>query len=494
MTETTRQYSNSNTIILTWVTAADFIAMNLLLAFFIRLFPSQAPESFQSSLRITLLMANLSMLIAQIPFHTIIHRRLVRIEQIATNVLKLVVMHVVIMFITLKFISLDGGFFRFSFLFMATEYVLLCLLRIAEREVLVYYRRRRRNTRHVIFVGDDRANLAIYNELASDPSTGYRAIGYYGNSRIPGAPAEFKYLGTISQLNTDMNNAFKISDITSDTVITPNDREDNHHYLSTADELFCSLSHSDYNEIVRIMRFCDSNIIRFFYVPRVFGNYRLNLKPERFGNSIIYTDHPEPLTRPVNKFIKRAFDIIVSAIVCLLMLPFLPIIALIIYIQSPGPPFFTQMRTGLNGVTFKCYKFRSMHINKNADEQQATKDDPRKFPFGNFMRRTNIDEFPQFYNVLKGDMSIVGPRPHMLHHTEMYSGLIDKYMVRHFCKPGITGWAQVTGYRGETKELWQMEERVRRDIWYVEHWSFWLDLKIIFLTAKSIFVPDKNAY
>ena len=135
-----------------------------------------------------------------------------------------------------------------------------------------------------------------------------------------------------------------------------------------------------------------------------------------------------------------------------------------------------------------------MHVNKDADSLQATKDDPRKFSFGEFMRKTNVDEFPQFFNVLKGDMSIVGPRPHMMLHTEMYSKLVDKYMVRHFCRPGITGWAQVTGYRGETRELWQMEERIKRDIWYIENWSFWLDIKIILKTALSIFIPNKNAY
>ena len=135
-----------------------------------------------------------------------------------------------------------------------------------------------------------------------------------------------------------------------------------------------------------------------------------------------------------------------------------------------------------------------MHINKDAYQIQATKDDPRKFAFGNFMRKTNIDEFPQFINVLMGNMSVIGPRPHMLLHTEEYSKLIDKYMIRHFCKPGITGWAQVTGFRGETKELWQMEGRIERDIWYIENWSPWLDLKIIFMTIKSIIIPDGHAY
>ena len=135
-----------------------------------------------------------------------------------------------------------------------------------------------------------------------------------------------------------------------------------------------------------------------------------------------------------------------------------------------------------------------MHVNKEADSRQATKDDPRKFPFGDFMRKTNIDELPQFWNVLIGNMSVVGPRPHMLAHTEQYDKLIDKYMVRHFVKPGITGWAQVTGFRGETSELWQMEGRVERDIWYIQHWSFWLDMRIIWMTVKSIFTRDEKAY
>ena len=209
---------------------------------------------------------------------------------------------------------------------------------------------------------------------------------------------------------------------------------------------------------------------------------------------MLFTNRREPLTQMSNIILKRTFDIVVSLLTCLVLIPFLPIIALIIKLQSPGPLFFVQQRTGLNGRNFNCYKFRSMHVNKQADMLQATKNDPRKFPFGEFMRKTNIDEFPQFFNVLKGDMSIVGPRPHMLLHTEQYGTLINKYMVRHFCRPGITGWAQVTGCRGETKELWQMEERIKRDIWYLENWTFWLDIKIILKTALTIIRPDKQAY
>jgi len=208
----------------------------------------------------------------------------------------------------------------------------------------------------------------------------------------------------------------------------------------------------------------------------------------------VFTTYEIPLQNSVNRTVKRLFDVVLSLVFLIPTALIFPIVFIIMKIQSPGPILFKQKRTGLDGKDFEMLKFRSMHVNKDADKVQATKDDPRKYPFGDFMRKTNIDELPQFLNVLKGDMSIVGPRPHMLLHTEMYSHLIDKYMVRHFVKPGLTGWAQVTGYRGETKELWQMEGRVRRDIWYMEHWSIWLDLRIVWLTMKTIFVPDKNAY
>jgi putative colanic acid biosynthesis UDP-glucose lipid carrier transferase len=161
---------------------------------------------------------------------------------------------------------------------------------------------------------------------------------------------------------------------------------------------------------------------------------------------------------------------------------------------SPGPVYFKQLRNGMNGKEFTCLKFRSMRVNADAGKVQATKDDPRKTKFGTFMRKTSIDELPQFINVLRGDMSLVGPRPHMLSHTKEYSALINKYMVRHLVKPGITGLAQVTGFRGETKELSQMEGRVRQDIWYVENWSFFLDIRILFLTVYNAIRGDKQAY
>ena len=181
--------------------------------------------------------------------------------------------------------------------------------------------------------------------------------------------------------------------------------------------------------------------------------------------------------------------------VIVLIFPWLfPILMIIIKLESPGPIFFKQERTGRDKESFFCWKFRSMYTNKQADQVQAGKGDPRVTKFGAFMRKTSIDELPQFFNVFWGHMSVVGPRPHMVNHTEQYSNLINNYLVRHYAKPGITGWAQVNGYRGETKELIDMQNRVEHDIWYIENWSILLDIKIIIKTILNVFKGEKNAY
>ena len=194
---------------------------------------------------------------------------------------------------------------------------------------------------------------------------------------------------------------------------------------------------------------------------------------ELLGNVPVLCIRQEPLSFTENRFRKRTFDIVFSLLFLCTLFPVIYIIVgLTIKITSPGPIFFKQKRSG----------------------EEATLHDPRKTRFGNFLRKSSIDELPQFINVLLGDMSVVGPRPHMLKHTEQYSQLINKYMVRHFVKPGVTGWAQVTGFRGETHELWQMEGRVQRDIWYIEHWTFMLDLYIIYKTVRNALEGEKEAY
>ena len=475
------------------VIVADFIILNLLLylssRFLAGIYPIY-PPFFKQEPRITFIMANISMIIGQITFSSIIHRRRTNIDEVFMSVLKLCLLQNTFMFVCLRLIGGNtGGMFKFMVIFGFTELVIIFISRIIEKLFIKWFRQAGRNTRSVMFVGNDPAILMLYRNLISDSSTGYKMRGYYADSPIENCPSEVKYLGNIKQLNELIDSSQKKEQDISDKSSIQNFNE-----ILSIDELFCSLSHDENEEIIKLIRFCDHNIIHFYYVPRISGNFLLNLQPERLADTTVYTNHHEPLSHPFNWFIKRSFDIVVSFIVCCLMLPFIPIIAFFIKRQSPGPIFFKQKRTGFNGRTFTCLKFRSMHVNKEADLKQATKDDPRKFPFGNFIRKTNIDEFPQFFNVLKGDMSIVGPRPHMLAHTELYGHIIDKYMVRHFSLPGITGWAQVSGSRGETKELWEMEERIQKDIWYIENWTFWLDIKIILRTAVALLIPDNKAY
>ena len=467
-----RQNLSGNDLARQLVITSDFVIINIILLSYILKTPNFVPEYFHTATKITVVAANFAMAIGQYFFKTKIHYRKISFEEVSARVTKLVLTHVAAMVILLSFLSDKPTDFKFAFVYGASVYVILMFARFFERKLLKHVRQLGRNTRSVIMIGNDPALISLYDNMIGDPTTGYRVKGYYSDKIIPNSPQSLKHLGDINTLHYNMEN--------------------NHD--PSIDDAFCSLSHDENDEIARIMKFCDANLVRFYYIPRMFGNYRLSLKPEMMGDTLTYTKHLEPLSSTTNKLTKRLFDVTVSIISCICMIPIIPIIAIIIKIQSPGPIFFKQERTGFAGKTFFCYKFRSMHVNKDADLEQATENDPRKFAFGNFMRKTNIDELPQFWNVLRGNMSIVGPRPHMLHHTEIYSELIDKYMVRHFCKPGITGWAQVTGFRGETKELWQMEERVERDIWYIEHWTFMLDIKIIYKTIKSVIIPDKHAY
>ena len=249
-------------------------------------------------------------------------------------------------------------------------------------------------------------------------------------------------------------------------------------------------------QIVPIINTCEHTCCHFYSVPNVRNYLKRTMTMEILGSVPVLTVRSDQLSGSLtNRIIKRTFDIVVSGLFLLLCFWWIYlIVALLGMIFQPGPVFFFQPRSGLGGKDFVCIKFRSMKVNAQSDELQATEDDPRKTKFGDFLRRYSIDELPQFINVFKGDMSIVGPRPHMVKHTKEYSELIDKYMVRHWVRPGITGWAQVTGSRGETRELWQMEERIKKDIWYIENWSPFLDFQIIFLTVVNMFVGDKNAY
>lgn len=210
-------------------------------------------------------------------------------------------------------------------------------------------------------------------------------------------------------------------------------------------------------------------------------------------SEVVLANHP--LVHWYNRASKRLMDIVLSVIFILGFFWWISlIVAIVTKITLPGPVFFLQKRTGLNGEDFFMYKFRTMVVNEEADRKSATKNDSRVNKWGEILRKTSFDELPQFLNVLIGDMSIVGPRPHMLQHTEEFSAMVENYMERHKVKPGITGWAQVQGARGEIEHQWQIQDRVNKDIWYINHWSIWLDCKILFMTFWHQIKGDEQAY
>jgi putative colanic acid biosynthesis UDP-glucose lipid carrier transferase len=276
------------------------------------------------------------------------------------------------------------------------------------------------------------------------------------------------------------------------------DRSQLLHYLSenVVDEVYWKLTGENDPHLKSVVEYCENNLIRLRLIP-FFELSVIGRKPhiDMYNLIPVITLRKEPLQITYNRMVKRSFDVVFSLLVLLLLVPtvFL-IIAVLIKIYSPGPVFFKQLRSGENNREFWCFKFRTMKVNALSDQLQATKNDDRITPLGKFLRKTSLDELPQFWNVLIGEMSVVGPRPHMLKHTEEYRQTISKFLVRHYAKPGITGWAQINGFRGETKELEDMKNRVEADIWYVENWSLLLDIRIVIVTAWNMLRGEKNAY
>lgn len=452
-----RNNNQSNELIKWLVIAGDFIVLNLLMLAFAK-WHWQMADWGVGMKEVYILVNNIALMLSLSQFQTIVHLRVVGAGEMLKRVLGLVSLQSLSAYLLWKVFAFNVPV-RWLMLEVESIFVaILVIKRLIERWMVKLSREAGRNTRMVTLVGSNSELLAIKEKLVKDATLGYKIINHYEQAE----------------------------DFLSAVVASDN------HFIG--EELYLCISRKRKEIIQQISGICDRKLVRFYYVPVSVESIGLNLKRELMDDIEVYTTYENPLQSPVNRLVKRLFDIMLSIPLLALVALTFPVIWIIIKIQSPGPIIFKQERTGLDGESFKMYKFRSMHVNKEADLKQALKDDPRKFPFGNLMRKTSIDELPQFWNVLKGDMSIVGPRPHMLAHTEMYAQLIKKYMVRHFVKPGITGWAQVKGYRGETKELWQMEGRVRRDIWYMENWSVWLDIRIVWLTFKSLFRHDENAY
>ena len=447
-----RNNNQTNRLIMWLVMASDFVLLNAILLVYMSYF-----EELQVSNRQFFIVNNIALLISEWKFHARIHERFATAGEVLRRVMKLTGVQALLAYAMMRHVMYWMATGELVLIIGTVFFVLLLISRLISRNIIKLVRRTGLNSRSVTMVGDDAELQKIRDLLINDPATGYRIVKVWKAD--------------------ELREAIKKGE-----------------QVVFGDELYVCLSRKERDTIRLLSRECDRQVTQFFYVPVSVESIGLKFQREYINDIEVFTTHESPLQNPMNKMVKRCMDIALSIVFLIPTAIIFPFVYVIIKIQSPGPLFFRQERTGLDGKNFKMVKFRSMHVNKDADKIQATKDDPRKYPFGNFMRKANIDELPQFWNVLMGNMSIVGPRPHMLAHTEMYSELIDKYMVRHFVKPGITGWAQVTGFRGETKELWQMEGRVQRDIWYIENWTVWLDIRIIWLTFKTFFVHDKNAY
>lgn len=323
---------------------------------------------------------------------------------------------------------------------------------------LKFRRKKEVNTDRVMIIGDNGTTHLLRKIIDSNPILGLRFVGFA----------------------SEKNNG-------PDWLGTPEKYEEliRKHQIQM---VYLSLSlFSNKIETTNYVNGCSRMGIKIRLVPENQQFFNTRKKHESLGELIVINPQEIPLDNIETRTLKRLFDIGFSLAVIVFFLSWaLPIIALLIKLSSKGPVFFIQERTGVNNKIFRCYKFRSMQVNEQADRLQACTNDCRITRIGKFLRKSNLDEFPQFFNVLMGDMSVVGPRPHMLKHTEEYAKLIDAYMTRHYIKPGITGWAQVNGYRGETDEVWKMQKRVDFDKEYMENWTFAWDIRIIFLTIFGI--------
>ncbi|MDX2190927.1 MAG: undecaprenyl-phosphate glucose phosphotransferase [Bacteroidota bacterium] len=373
-----------------------------------------------------------------------------------------------ILFLSFFWVFIKGFYFSREHLILVYTilFILMLFWKMGLFYFLKFYRKQWFRFKSVLVVG--------YGESAKELAMFFKKFPEYG----------YRFLGFITEKESKESDDI-IGQITDLQSITENIQ---------VDEIFCSMPDATALNLDTMYDFCDDHLIRLRIVPDFRRLTNKNLLVDLFEGVPVLSFRKLPLDDPLNRFAKRAFDVFFSSLVMIFILSWLfPILALIIKLTSRGPIFFRQKRTGKDGLDFWCYKFRSMYVNKESDKVQAKKGDNRITPIGAFIRKTSLDEFPQFINVFLGNMSIVGPRPHMLKHTEEYSQIIRKYMVRHFVKPGITGLAQTKGFRGETKDPKKMQGRVKMDIFYIENWSFLLDLKIIVLTVFNIIQGEENA-
>lgn len=344
--------------------------------------------------------------------------------------------------------------------------VLISFIKIITFLIQKQYRSEGNNPKNIVLFGGFSSANVLENLFQNRVDLGYQLRGFFSDNTND-AP---QYLGNLKK-------GF------------------NYVLDKKVEEIYCDPSEFDEQKISKIRKFAIENDVELLFIPENNAIYSKDLVLENFGTVSILKPKPLPFEKLETYIIKRVFDLVFSSIVIVFILSWmLPILWIIIRLDSKGPLFFKQKRDGRNGEQFYCFKLRSMTVNADADKVSATKNDKRITKVGAFLRKSSLDELPQFINVFKGEMSVVGPRPHMNLQTKKYEKEIANYLLRHEVKPGITGLAQISGYRGEVIKKSDIQNRVRLDIFYIENWTFILDLKIIAKTFINVFLKEEKAY
>lgn len=383
---------------------------------------------------------------------------------------------------SIQLISFIGLFFLFKeaslrriivIIYPLSLFIIISSYRFFFRRFLNTIRKKGRNIRSVLIIGAGEVGIDFYHSIVENPHFGYRVVGFLDDARK--MILNGKYLGPIEKLEEILK-------------------------VQQVDEVIVALPNYANERLECVISTCNKFTTRVKIIPDYFKYLSERFEVTTFGKFPIIAVRNDKLNEFHWRLIKRGFDTIFSLFLLIFVFSWLfPILGIIIKLDSKGPIFFKQERWGRNNKKFYAYKFRSMkkdciEVDQDGKYQQAKKNDPRLTRIGKILRKTNLDELPQFINVLKGEMSVVGPRPHPTPLNLESRETIRNYMLRHLVKPGITGWAQVRGFRGETDDPLKMKKRVEHDIWYIENWTIWLDMQIIFLTIWNMLKGDPRAY
>lgn len=444
--------------------AGDIVFLNVAFFAVYFLFFDTLSTIFRSRYFELQLFFNISWIVSAYFLNVHDNTRTLSFERIIRRLLNALGLYLLLIF---AFLGVKGSTIDKAFIFQAyvATSLAVTVFNLGLLVFLKYYRRIGYNFRNVIIAGYGEMSTELRKFFTFHPEHGYKFLGYFDDNF--NSPIIKGKVSTIKEMALSQN----------------------------VDEIYCVLPYMDPKQVRDLINFGEDNFIKVRVVPDFRGFPFKGVEVQLYDFIPVLDFRPIPLDDQFNNFLKRVFDIIFSSLAIVFVISWLfPIIAIFIRMESSGPVIFKQKRSGKNNRPFVCYKFRTMTMNKDSDLKQATKFDKRITKVGAFLRKTNLDELPQFFNVLKGEMSVVGPRPHMLRHTEEFSKAVDKFMLRHSIKPGITGLAQAKGYRGETNTVAKIKNRVKLDRFYVENWSLLFDLKIIMMTVSSMLKGDENAY